>query len=145
MYRPRQVRAILDAVLPVHAPQTLRLAAALAPKFTEALAGLEVRSAQIHALSLGLFASFVAPFGGFLSSAIKRAYGIKDFNNLIPGHGGMMDRFDCQFVMFLCTYVHHRTTCFSPLTVEPLLAAVARLTPEEQQDFFRRLQQQIAS
>ena len=39
-------------------------------------------------LSLGFFASFAAPFGGFLSSAIKRAYGIKDFNNLIPGHGG---------------------------------------------------------
>jgi len=34
--------------------------------------------AQIHALSLGFFASFAAPFGGFLSSAIKRAYGIKD-------------------------------------------------------------------
>lgn len=33
--------------------------------------------AQIHALSLGFFASFAAPFGGFLSSAIKRAYGIK--------------------------------------------------------------------
>ena len=38
--------------------------------------------------SRGFFASFAAPFGGFLSSAIKRAYGIKDFNNLIPGHGG---------------------------------------------------------
>jgi len=42
---------------------------------------------QIHAMWLGLFASLVAPFGGFLASAIKRAYGIKDFNSIIPGHG----------------------------------------------------------
>merc|ERR1712217_496253 len=87
--------------------------------------------------------SCAAPRGGFLSSAIKRAYGIKDFNNLIPGHGGMMDRFDCQFVMFLCTYVHHRTFCFSPLSVEALLAAAARLTHDEQQELLRRLQQHI--
>jgi phosphatidate cytidylyltransferase len=47
---------------------------------------------QIHALWLGLFASLVAPFGGFLASAIKRAYRIKDFDSIIPGHGGVMDR-----------------------------------------------------
>jgi phosphatidate cytidylyltransferase len=59
---------------------------------------------QIHALGLALFASFVAPFGGFLASAIKRAYGIKDFDSIIPGHGGVMDRMDCQFLMALCTW-----------------------------------------
>lgn len=40
---------------------------------------------QVHAVWLGLFASLVAPFGGFLASAIKRAYGIKDFDSIIPG------------------------------------------------------------
>lgn len=54
---------------------------------------------QIHTLSLAMFASFVAPFGGFLASAIKRAYGVKDFDSIIPGHGGAMDRFDCQLLM----------------------------------------------
>ena len=62
---------------------------------------------QIHALWLALFASLVAPFGGFLASAIKRAYGIKDFDSVIPGHGGVMDRMDCQFLMALCTWVHY--------------------------------------
>ncbi|OHT10118.1 Phosphatidate cytidylyltransferase [Tritrichomonas foetus] len=55
--------------------------------------------AQLHSLILALFASLVAPFGGFLGSGLKRAYGLKDFGNLIPGHGGIIDRVDCQFVM----------------------------------------------
>ena len=44
---------------------------------------------QLHALALGLFASVVAPFGGFFASGIKRAYGLNDFAALIPGHGGV--------------------------------------------------------
>ena len=40
---------------------------------------------QIHGLCYGLFASLVAPFGGFLASAIKRAYHKKDYDNFIPG------------------------------------------------------------
>jgi len=62
---------------------------------------------QIHAIPLALFASVVAPFGGFLASGIKRAYKIKDFDSTIPGHGGIMDRMDCQFLMALCTWVHY--------------------------------------
>lgn len=49
-------------------------------------------------LQLGLFSAYVAtiaPSGGFYASMLKRALGIKDFSNLIPGHGGVMDRCDC--------------------------------------------------
>ena len=60
---------------------------------------------QIHGVIMGLFASLVAPFGGLFASVVKRAYGLKDFDNLIPGHGGFMDRMDCQMVMILFTYV----------------------------------------
>ena len=55
--------------------------------------------AQIHSAVLALFASIVAPFGGFLASGLKRRFGIKDFGTLIPGHGGVLDRIDCQLVM----------------------------------------------
>lgn len=44
------------------------------------------------------YTSFVSPFGGFLASAVKRAFLCKDFGTLIPGHGGVVDRFDCQVV-----------------------------------------------
>lgn len=70
---------------------------------------VNVYPVQMHALVLALFASLVAPFGGFLASAIKRAYHLKDFDSLIPGHGGVMDRMDCQFLMALCTWVHYNT------------------------------------
>ncbi|EER13454.1 phosphatidate cytidylyltransferase, putative [Perkinsus marinus ATCC 50983] len=54
----------------------------------------------------GSFASLVAPFGGFLASGFKRAFKIKDFGDSIPGHGGLTDRFDCQVVMGMFTYVY---------------------------------------
>jgi phosphatidate cytidylyltransferase len=47
-------------------------------------------------VAMGFFTSTVAPFGGFLASGIKRATGIKDYGNSIPGHGGFTDRLDCQ-------------------------------------------------
>merc|ERR1712093_905173 len=65
--------------------------------------------AQVHGFVLSIFASIVAPFGGFFASAIKRAYNIKDFESVIPGHGGAMDRLDCQFIMALATYVYCHT------------------------------------
>jgi len=140
MYHDRSIAAIAEA-LPFGVRKTLDGVTGLAPTLMRKVLELEICSVQIHALQLGLFASFAAPFGGFLSSAIKRAYGIKDFNNLIPGHGGMMDRFDCQFVMFLCTFVHHRTFVHSPITVDALLASAAQLSATEQQEFLQRLSQ----
>ncbi|KAI8088789.1 phosphatidate cytidylyltransferase [Halteromyces radiatus] len=64
---------------------------------------------QYHGVILALYASLVAPFGGFLASALKRAKGIKDFDQqFIPGHGGMSDRMDCQLLIgfFTLVYLH---------------------------------------
>ncbi|KAG7353827.1 phosphatidate cytidylyltransferase [Nitzschia inconspicua] len=91
---------------------------------------------QIHALWLGFFASVVAPFGGFLASAIKRAYGIKDFDSLIPGHGGVTDRLDCQFLMALCTWVHYNTFVrMATISVPKLVYFYNMLTAAEKQQF----------
>ncbi|MFN8158319.1 MAG: phosphatidate cytidylyltransferase [Candidatus Nanopelagicales bacterium] len=45
-------------------------------------------------LITGLVMTVVATLGDFAESAIKRDLGVKDMSNLIPGHGGLMDRLD---------------------------------------------------
>ena len=42
----------------------------------------------------GILASIVSQIGDLLMSYVKRHYGIKDFSQLFPGHGGVLDRFD---------------------------------------------------
>ena len=42
----------------------------------------------------GLFGAAATEVGDLAFSFVKRQYGIKDFGNLLPGHGGMLDRFD---------------------------------------------------
>jgi phosphatidate cytidylyltransferase len=69
----------------------------------------EAAPIQLHGMGLALFASLIAPFGGFFASAIKRACGVKDFGDMLPGHGGFTDRLDCQFIMALCVNVHFST------------------------------------
>lgn len=64
---------------------------------------------QLHAIVMACFASLIAPFGGFFASAVKRAFKIKDFGHSIPGHGGLTDRMDCQFLMGLFAYMYYQS------------------------------------
>ncbi|MGS0973208.1 MAG: phosphatidate cytidylyltransferase [Candidatus Izemoplasmataceae bacterium] len=43
---------------------------------------------------LAMLASVMAQVGDLVASKMKRTYGIKDFSQIFPGHGGIMDRFD---------------------------------------------------
>lgn len=63
---------------------------------------------KVHCGVLAVFAALVAPFGGFFASGIKRAFGIKDFADVIPGHGGFLDRFDCQVPMGTFVFFYFR-------------------------------------
>ncbi|KAL2891756.1 putative phosphatidate cytidylyltransferase [Ceratocystis lukuohia] len=64
---------------------------------------------MFHTLALATFASLIAPFGGFFASGLKRTFKIKDFGDSIPGHGGMTDRMDCQFIMGFFAYMYYHS------------------------------------
>lgn len=94
---------------------------------------INVAPVQWHAIVFAAFASLIAPFGGFFASGLKRAFKLKDFGDLIPGHGGMTDRMDCQILMGCFTFVYvqflyaNRDSC--PM-VPQLIDCIRSLPPE---------------
>lgn len=60
----------------------------------------------IHCLAISVFACTVGPVAGFFCSGFKRACDSKNFGSLIPGHGGVLDRCDCMFLMASFTFMY---------------------------------------
>lgn len=68
-------------------------------------------SLNIVALAVfGIIISFVSQIGDLSASLIKREYGIKDYGNCFPGHGGVLDRFDSTIavgmILLVLLYVY---------------------------------------
>lgn len=58
----------------------------------------------IYVSLISLVLSLVGQIGDFAASSIKRYVDIKDYSNLIPGHGGMLDRIDS--IMFIAPFAY---------------------------------------
>jgi len=63
-----------------------------------------------HLLILGLLLGVMAQLGDLWESVIKRTAGIKDTGKIIPGHGGVLDRFDSM--MFTAPFVYYYLVLF---------------------------------
>lgn len=64
-------------------------------------------SAQVNYVSAVIFAvltSVFSQFGDLAASCIKREHNVKDYGNLIPGHGGILDRFDSALLISPLVY-----------------------------------------
>ncbi|KAL2863530.1 phosphatidate cytidylyltransferase [Aspergillus lucknowensis] len=96
---------------------------------------------QLHILLFASFASLIAPFGGFFASGLKRTFKIKDFGESIPGHGGITDRMDCQFIMgfFAFMYYHSFIAVYKASVGDIIETAINGLTVDEQLDVVRGL------
>ena len=51
----------------------------------------------VFIILLCIFLSVCAQVGDLIASRLKRTFGIKDYSNVFPGHGGVLDRFDSAF------------------------------------------------
>lgn len=59
---------------------------------------------------MGLIVTIIGTFGDLVESMFKRQIGVKDSGNILPGHGGILDRFDILFIAipFIFSYIYLR-------------------------------------
>jgi phosphatidate cytidylyltransferase len=102
---------------------------------------------QVHILVFATFASLIAPFGGFFASGLKRTFKIKDFGDSIPGHGGITDRMDCQFIMgfFAYMYFHSFIAVYKVNLGGVIETVIIGLTPEEQVELVKGISKHLVN
>lgn len=64
-----------------------------------------IPSLLFHCIAMGILGGVVSQFGDLTASLFKRKMGIKDYGNLIPGHGGILDRVDS--LLFTAPFIYY--------------------------------------
>ncbi|MCJ1232163.1 hypothetical protein MMC14_000112 [Varicellaria rhodocarpa] len=121
---------------PVFIPQLYQL-----PDWTQINRTFYIAPMQFHILVFATFASLIAPFGGFFASGLKRTFKIKDFGESIPGHGGITDRMDCQFIMGFFAFMYYQSfiAVYKASVGGVIETAIQGLNAEEQVEVVRGL------
>ena len=89
--------------------------AAVMSHFAGSDASLSTLNAQLSTLKwlgLGLVVVFFGTWGDLVESLFKRTLGIKDSGNILPGHGGMLDRFDSSLMAIPAAVIYLYTLQF---------------------------------
>lgn len=68
-------------------------------------ANTAVKIPVIHLVMIGILGNMMSQLGDLSSSSIKRNVGIKDFGKIMPGHGGILDRFDS--ILFVAPLIYY--------------------------------------
>ena len=107
---------------------------------------INISPAQIHGAVIALFASVIAPFGGFFASGLKRGLKIKDFADSIPGHGGFADRFDCHIVIAFFVYIYLTQIVYkSSYGKERIFDYILQLDEKDRYEIFTKLSEMYNS
>jgi phosphatidate cytidylyltransferase len=61
-----------------------------------------------HWLMISLISSVAGTLGDLLESKLKRLAGVKDSGNILPGHGGFLDRFDSLLIAIPFIFVYYQ-------------------------------------
>ena len=61
-----------------------------------------------HGLAIGMIAGIIGQIGDLYESALKRELSLKDFGRVMPGHGGILDRFDSLLFVAPLAYLYLR-------------------------------------
>lgn len=79
---------------------------------SQELSTLNAQPSTLKWLGLGLVVVFFGTWGDLVESLFKRTLGIKDSGNILPGHGGMLDRFDSSLMAIPAAVIYLYTLQF---------------------------------
>ena len=81
------------------------VAAAVVVAFVSTIIGFGPISGFAEGLLVGVVIALAAPLGDLCESLIKRDLGVKDMGSILPGHGGVLDRFDAMLFVLPAVYL----------------------------------------